>query len=215
MPTPVICRNSFSTLKDEPLYESRLNLGLDNPVPRPMRRFCISAVGIESPTTANLPLTRTCQSSEPAPECKCDNITSKAPKHKGVVFAKSPPKTHNISPWPEVAKIVRGLGIPCEDNDFHCPMDCHIPENHIENLTSNLETEPAQQTKLLVKLLSQNAKLPTRGSDNAAGYDLYSCESMILEPGTSTLLILASRSLHQLLDCMTELQPSLDYPLED
>ena len=152
LPAPVICENSFSALKEEPLYDFPLNLGFDDPAPSPMRRICISATGIESPTAANLslirkcqspelepaldsnlPLTRTCQSSEPVPENKPNNIILRAPEHKGVVFTKSPPKNHDYSPWHAVAKIVRGLGIPCEDDDFHCPMDCDTPENHIEN----------------------------------------------------------------------------------
>ena len=114
---PVVCGNSFSALNEEPLYDFPLNLGFDNPAPRPMRRFCISAIGIESPTAANLsvtrtcqlpklahaldsnlPLTCTCQSSEPVPEKKPDNITSRAPEHKGVVFTKSSPKNHDYSP---------------------------------------------------------------------------------------------------------------------
>ena len=97
LPAPVICENSFSALKEEPLYEFPLNLGFDDPAPRPMRRFCISAIGIESPTSANLsltrtcqspelepaldsdlPLTRTCQSPKPVPKSKPDNITSRA-----------------------------------------------------------------------------------------------------------------------------------------
>ena len=212
MPAAVICENSFSTLKEEPLYDFPLNLGFDDPALRPMRCFCISAIGIESPTAANLsltrtcqlpklepaldsdlPLTRTCQSSKPVPESKFDNITSRAPEHKGVVFTKYLPDTHDISPWPAVAKIVRGLGIPCEDNDFHCPMDCDTPENYIENQPMKLEPDNSwlsnpepipPRTQLLVKLLSPEAKLPTRGSDDAAGYDIYSCEKMILEPGT-------------------------------
>ena len=143
MPAAVTCENSFSALKEEPLYDFPLNLGLDDPALCPTRRFCISAIGIESPTAANLSLTRTCQSPElePVPESKPDNITSRAPEHKGVVFTKCPPDAHNVSPWPAVAKIVRGLGIPCEDNDFHCPMDCDTPENHIENQHMNLEPD--------------------------------------------------------------------------
>ena len=216
MPAAVICENSFSALQEEPLYDFPLNLGFDDPAPHPMRRFYISAIGIESPTAANLSLTRTCQlpelervldsdlpltctcqSSKPVPESKLDNITSRAPEHKGVVFAKYPPEAHDISPWPAVAKIVRGLGIPCEDNDFQCPMDCDTPENHIENQPMKLEPDNSwlsnpepipPRTQLLVKLLSPEAKLPTRGSDDAAGYDLYSCEKMILEPGTRKLV---------------------------
>ena len=106
-----------------------------------MRRFCISAIGIESSTVANLSLTHTCQLSEPVPKSKPDNITSRAPEHKEVAFTKHSPETHDISPWPAVAKIVRGFGIPCEDNDFHCPMDCDTPENHIQNEPMKLEPD--------------------------------------------------------------------------
>ena len=95
MPVPIVRGNSFSALKEEPLCDFPLNLGFNDPAPRPTRRFCISAIGIESPNAANLPLTRTCQSSEPVPESKPDNITSRAPKHKGVVFSKYPPETHD------------------------------------------------------------------------------------------------------------------------
>ena len=42
-------------------------------------------------------------------------------------------------------------------------------------------------TKLLVKLLSMNSKLPTRGSEDAAGYNLYSCEPAIIPPRTRKL----------------------------
>ena len=111
LPVPVICGNSFSALKEEPLYEFPLNLGLDNPAPRHMRRFCISAIGIESPKAANLQLTRTCQSIKPEPvlESKPDDIISRAPEHKGTTFTKN--IKDDESPWPVVAKIMRGLGI--------------------------------------------------------------------------------------------------------
>ena len=54
MPAAVICENSFSLLEEEPLYDFPLNLGFDDPALRPMCRFCISAIGIESLTAANL-----------------------------------------------------------------------------------------------------------------------------------------------------------------
>ena len=209
IPAAVICENSFSALTEESLYDFPLNLGFHDPAPHPMRRFCISAIGIESPTAANLSLTRTCQSpelesaldsdlpltytcqlSEPVPESKPNSITSRAPEHKGVVFTKFPPKLHDFSPWPEVTKIVRGLGISCEDDNFHCPMDCDTPENHIENQAKkpdnswSPETIPTPCTKRLIKLLSTNAKLPTRGSEDAARYNLYSCEPVIIPLGT-------------------------------
>ena len=197
MPAAVICGNSFSALKEEPLYDFPLYLGFDDPARRPMCRFCISAIGIESPKAANLPFTYTCQSSEPEPvlESKLDDIISRAPEHRGITFTKPSSTKHDISPWPAVAKIVRGLGIPCEDDDFHCPLDCETPENHIENQTKQHEnswlSDPESippRTQLLMKLLSPEAKLPTRGSDDAAGYDLYRREEIILAPGTRKLV---------------------------
>ena len=166
VPAAVICENSVSAVKEERLYDFPLNLGFHDPATRPMHCFCISAIGIESPTAANLTLTRTgqspklepaldsnlpltCmyQSSEPVPKSKPDNITSRAPEHKGVVFTKSLTKTHDISPWPEVAKIVTGLGIPCEDDDVHCHMDCDTSENHIENQSKKLEPDDLWPSK--------------------------------------------------------------------
>ena len=108
MPAAVICENSFSALNEEPLYDCPLTLGLDDPVPRHMRRFCISAIGIGSPKAVNLSLTRMCQSPEPesVPESKPDDITSKAPEHKGTTFTKVSSSKQNTSPWPAIAKIV-------------------------------------------------------------------------------------------------------------
>ena len=75
-------------------------------------------------------------------------------------------------------------------------MDCDTPENHVENQSKKLKPDnpwpsdptPTPRTKLLVKLLSTNAKLPTRGSEDAAGYDLYSCEPAIIPPRTRKLI---------------------------
>jgi dUTP pyrophosphatase len=36
-----------------------------------------------------------------------------------------------------------------------------------------------------IKLLSDKAKVPTRGSDYAAGYDLYAAESVTIAPHTT------------------------------
>ena len=54
MPGLLICGNSYSALKQEPLYNFHLHLGLDNSAPCPMRSFCIAAIGIGSPIAANL-----------------------------------------------------------------------------------------------------------------------------------------------------------------
>ena len=59
MPAAIICENSFSALKEKLLYDFPLNLGFDDPASCPMRRFCIAAIGIGSPTAANLSLART------------------------------------------------------------------------------------------------------------------------------------------------------------
>lgn len=173
--------------------------------------FNISAIGCESPTVTNPSLTRkcrsseleralgsdllltcTCQSSEPESKNKPEDIISKAPEHKGITFTKLSTIKHDVSHWFAVAKIVSGLGIPWEDDDFHCPMDYNSPENHMENDSTNLndlfnleQTPPT--TKLLVKLPTQNARLPTWGSDEGPAYDLYSREDMILESGTCKL----------------------------
>ena len=172
MPEPpitaaVICENSISALQEEQLYDFPLNVGFDDPAARLMRRLCVSTIGIESPELepafhSDLPLTSMCQSSKPVPESKTDNITSRAPEHKGVVFSKSPPKVHDTSPWPGVVKIVRGLGIPCEDYDFPCPIDCDTPEDHIENQSKKPEPDhswsfepiPTPSITLSIKLLS-------------------------------------------------------------
>ena len=92
--------------------------------------------------------------------------------------------------------MVKGLGIPCEDDDFHCPIDCDTPENHIKNQYKKLEPDnpwpyeptPTPCTQLLVKLLSMNRKLGTRGSEDRAGYDLSSCEPAIIPPRTQKLV---------------------------
>ncbi len=39
--------------------------------------------------------------------------------------------------------------------------------------------------QLKVKILNNNAHMPTRGSEDAAGYDLYSAEDKVIEPGTT------------------------------
>ena len=36
-----------------------------------------------------------------------------------------------------------------------------------------------------IKLTNPNATVPTRGTADAAGYDLYACEGSIIEPGTT------------------------------
>ena len=59
-------------------------------------------------------------------------------------------------------------------------MDCDTPENHIENQSNKLEPDnswssepiPTPRTKLLIKVLSRNAKLLTWGSEDAAGYGI-------------------------------------------
>lgn len=51
-------------------------------------------------------------------------------------------------------------------------------------MSCNCERENFNKT-IFVKKLNEKAKLPTRGSDAAAGYDLYACldETIIIKPG--------------------------------
>ena len=46
---------------------------------------------------------------------------------------------------------------------------------------TDCEASVASEPQLLVKRLSENATLPTRGSALAAGYDLYRCENLSLD----------------------------------
>ena len=53
--------------------------------------------------------------------------------------------------------------------------------NHKRKVTST-------ENCLLIKLLSPQAKVPTRGSESAAGYDLYSAETVLIPAGTRKLI---------------------------
>jgi dUTP pyrophosphatase len=44
-------------------------------------------------------------------------------------------------------------------------------------------------SQVLVKFHSEHAKLPTRGSARAAGYDLYSAEKVVIPPNGKTVVI--------------------------
>ena len=62
-------------------------------------------------------------------------------------------------------------------------------------LTNNKLDKMEQSIRLMeinenlkVKLHSDNAQLPTRGSPGAAGYDLYSAENKIIPAGGKTLV---------------------------
>lgn len=41
-----------------------------------------------------------------------------------------------------------------------------------------------ESVQLKIKLLDKNATIPTRGSQDAAGYDLYAAEEKMIQPGT-------------------------------
>ncbi len=55
------------------------------------------------------------------------------------------------------------------------------------------EASPTPIANLLVKRLSENAKLPTRGSALAAGYDLYRYIPSVKRPMTSITYFLSAR----------------------
>ena len=53
------------------------------------------------------------------------------------------------------------------------------------------ESKPSSQqpdNRLLMKLLSPHARLPTLGSESVAGYDLYAFETVLIPAGTRKLV---------------------------
>ena len=52
-------------------------------------------------------------------------------------------------------------------------MATDVPENKKRKVSPELDAGIAPVSNLLIKRLSEKAKLPTRGSALAAGYDLY------------------------------------------
>ncbi|CEL63077.1 Deoxyuridine 5'-triphosphate nucleotidohydrolase OS=Oryza sativa subsp, japonica GN=DUT PE=2 SV=1 [Rhizoctonia solani AG-1 IB] len=58
----------------------------------------------------------------------------------------------------------------------------------IANTDSEDAPLPAPVSHLLIKRLSEKAKLPTRGSALAAGYDLYSAEQKVIPAGGKALV---------------------------
>ena len=61
------------------------------------------------------------------------------------------------------------------------PVNKGKPDSPYEPCTEKLDLGDNQ---LLVKFVSSHAKLPTRGSESAAGYDLYASEGAILPPSS-------------------------------
>ncbi|KAI0285057.1 dUTPase-like protein [Russula aff. rugulosa BPL654] len=55
-----------------------------------------------------------------------------------------------------------------------------VPENKKRKAESESDAGIAPASNLLIKRLSEKAKLPTRGSALAAGYDLYSAEKKVI-----------------------------------
>lgn len=49
-------------------------------------------------------------------------------------------------------------------------------------------TDSTKQDILTLKLVNENARIPTVGSNGAAGYDLYSCEKASIIPGETTVI---------------------------
>jgi hypothetical protein len=64
-------------------------------------------------------------------------------------------------------------------------MESDIPQLKKRKMSpaTDFEAPVAPEPRLLVKRLSKNATLPTRGSALAAGYDLYRCENLSLHWG--------------------------------
>ena len=133
IPAPVLCGNAFAALSEESLYDSPLDLGLSvealaaAPVPR-ARRHCLSAVSVCSGVDAQAkPAISSDHRAEATfPVIDEPELVSRAPAHLGQTFVKQALSLKSTKPalnlGKEVADIVRGLGIPCKDTDFHCPI---------------------------------------------------------------------------------------------
>ena len=64
-----------------------------------------------------------------------------------------------------------------------------VPKNNESTMTMNPELMEANTTEeMKVKLLSENAQLPQRATDNSAGYDIFSAASMEIPPGEFRLI---------------------------
>ena len=68
-----------------------------------------------------------------------------------------------------------------------CPGKCGGQDQTISNLKELLE-RTSKETNLMVKLLSPHAKMPTRGSTQAAGYDLSSAQDIVIPTGKRALV---------------------------
>ena len=73
--------------------------------------------------------------------------------------------------------------------------ECNLNDNNsstLDKFTSNTTVKEIYDTikkyPLEVKLLSDTAKLPTKGSNKAAGWDLYSAEEKIIPPNEKALI---------------------------
>ena len=241
IPEPILYGNAFAARSEESLYDDPLNLGLsveaiaaEAPIPR-ARRHSLSAVSILPVVDSTVSAIPSSPEAEVKPgnqnqitfpvlnnESEPDTLVSRAPKHIGETLVKqslSSKSTMPVSiPKPaldlgkQVANIVHGLGIPCEDTNFHCPIQNNCPtRTHAHDLDSeldyesviwnpeddsDLETEPDATTEptnvdtnsticqLLVKIVDPAAKVPTRATPESAGYNLYSCENILIPPGT-------------------------------
>ena len=72
-------------------------------------------------------------------------------------------------------------------------MESDPPQLKKRKMSPEMDSLPAApEPQFLVKRLSKNAKLPTRGSALAAGYDLYRCvcESSSLHWGYSPMSVI-------------------------
>lgn len=60
----------------------------------------------------------------------------------------------------------------------------------ISSIFSSVEpvTKPAHRESIQIKLVHQDAKVPTHGTENSIGYDLYSCEAVVILPSKRALV---------------------------
>ena len=179
--TPIAYKNRFSALAEESLSDTPLNLGFDDhdviPVaPVWRKRHCISAAGIGKTTQSR---------SEKDMKAALISVRDLVMPIVDKLLASGPkPEPQLPDVWNE-NRVPRVLNKPEDDEPCEESLDVDSEPETSHN------PEPAQpNNRLLVKLLSPRARVPTRGSESAAGYDLYCAEDkpVIIQPGSWKLV---------------------------
>ena len=181
-----MCENRFSALTEESLSDTPLNLGFDNVIPAvPVwrKQHCISAAGIGALARITPALKTHSKKDMKAALISVRDLVMPIVDELLASVPKPEPQLPYV--WDE-NRVPRVLNKPEDDEPCEEGLDLDNPEHETSH-----DPEPVQSSnRLLVKLLSPHARIPTRGSESAAGYDLYCAENkpVIIQTGNRTLV---------------------------